>query len=52
MPPESNTRSQNTLGKFIFVSRWLQAPLSFGLIVAQAVYVTTFPWNSFIGTDE
>ncbi len=37
-----NTRSLNTLGNFIFLSRWLQAPLYVGLIVAQAVYVYHF----------
>ena len=31
--------SINLLEKFIFWSRWLQAPLYIGLIVAQAVYV-------------
>ncbi|MBA2622435.1 MAG: TIGR00645 family protein [Chthoniobacterales bacterium] len=35
-------RSQRTLGSFIFLSRWLQAPLYFGLIVAQGVYVYHF----------
>jgi uncharacterized protein (TIGR00645 family) len=30
------------LGSFIFFSRWLQAPLYVGLIVAQAVYVYHF----------
>jgi len=30
------------LGGFIFFSRWLQAPLYLGLIVAQAVYVLHF----------
>ena len=35
-------RRQRTLGSFIFLSRWLQAPLYFGLIVAQAVYVCHF----------
>jgi uncharacterized protein (TIGR00645 family) len=30
------------LGYFIFASRWLQAPLYFGLIVAQLVYVIVF----------
>ena len=33
---------QKTLGSFIFLSRWLQAPLYFGLIVAQGVYVYHF----------
>jgi uncharacterized protein (TIGR00645 family) len=37
------TRSQKgTLASFIFLSRWLQAPLYFGLIVAQAIYVYRF----------
>ena len=35
-------RSRNTLANFIFLSRWLQAPLYFGLIVAQSVYVYRF----------
>ena len=33
---------QQTLGSLIFLSRWLQAPLYFGLIVAQGVYVYRF----------
>jgi len=32
----------NFLGEIIFFSRWLQAPLYLGLIVAQAVYVYHF----------
>lgn len=32
----------NVLGKFIFASRWLQAPLYIGLIIAQGVYVYRF----------
>jgi uncharacterized protein (TIGR00645 family) len=35
-------KSHKTLGSFIFLSRWLQAPLYFGLIVAQGVYVYHF----------
>jgi uncharacterized protein (TIGR00645 family) len=35
-------RSRSTLANFIFLSRWLQAPLYFGLILAQAVYVYRF----------
>ncbi len=35
-------QSQKTLGSFIFLSRWLQAPLYVGLIVAQGVYVWYF----------
>lgn len=39
----SNTsKSKRTLSSFIFLSRWLQAPLYFGLIVAQGVYVFHF----------
>src|SRR5688572_31432895 len=34
--------SRSTLASFIFLSRWLQAPLYVGLIVAQAVYVYRF----------
>jgi uncharacterized protein (TIGR00645 family) len=33
---------QKTLGSFIFLSRWLQAPLYLGLIIAQGVYVYRF----------
>ncbi len=36
------TPRQKTLGTFIFWSRWLQAPLYLGLIIAQAVYVYHF----------
>jgi len=38
----SSTPRQQTLGSFIFLSRWLQAPLYLGLIVAQGVYVYRF----------
>jgi len=34
--------SQRALGRLIFLSRWLQAPLYVGLIVAQCVYVYRF----------
>jgi len=37
-----NSRFKSTMGSFIFLSRWLQAPLYFGLIVAQGVYVYHF----------
>ena len=36
------SRSMNLLTGFIFWSRWLQAPLYLGLIVAQGVYVYHF----------
>ena len=39
--PQTN-QSKHTLGGLIFLSRWLQAPLYFGLIVAQGVYVYHF----------
>lgn len=35
-------RSNSPLGNLIFLSRWLQAPLYLGLIVAQVVYVYRF----------
>lgn len=34
--------SKRAIGSFIFLSRWLQAPLYFGLIVAQGIYVYQF----------
>src|SRR6478735_5812842 len=42
MSEPSRARYQNTLGSLIFLSRWLQAPLYVGLIVAQGVYVYHF----------
>jgi len=42
MSTPRDNRSRSTLGSFIFLSRWLQAPLYFGLIVAQGVYVYHF----------
>lgn len=39
---DNKPHSKNTLASFIFLSRWLQAPLYLGLIVAQAVYVYRF----------
>src|SRR5687768_5132157 len=35
------------MGSLIFLSRWLQAPLYFGLIVAQGVYVYRFMLELF-----
>ena len=40
MPP--STPDLRTLPRWIFMSRWLQAPLYIGLIVAQGVYVWQF----------
>ncbi len=37
-----SSRLVGTLGHFMFWSRWLQAPLYMGLIVAQGVYVYHF----------
>lgn len=37
-----------TLPRWIFMTRWLQAPLYVGLIVAQALYVWQF-WHELIG---
>ncbi|WP_332643769.1 TIGR00645 family protein [Aeromicrobium sp.] len=37
----------NLVGSTIFLSRWLQAPLYLGLIVAQGVYVVLF-WKDLI----
>ena len=39
--PKTN-QSIRIIGSLIFLSRWIQAPLYFGLIVAQAVYVYHF----------
>jgi len=39
---DTRTPRQKTLGSLIFLSRWLQAPLYLGLIVAQGVYVYRF----------
>ena len=41
-PYENRSLSLNYLAKFIFWSRWLQAPLYVGLILAQAIYVYAF----------
>lgn len=40
--PKHSTRSSRFLAWTIFSSRWLQAPLYFGLIIAQGVYVFEF----------
>ena len=38
----SQSKFKQAIGGCIFLSRWLQAPLYFGLIVAQCVYVVHF----------
>lgn len=40
--PRRLAAQQAALGNLIFLSRWLQAPLYMGLIVAQAIYVYHF----------
>jgi uncharacterized protein (TIGR00645 family) len=40
--PDSSTKFLKTMKSLIFWSRWLQAPLYLGLIVAQGVYVYQF----------
>ena len=42
MTDAKSPQSKSTLASFIFLSRWLQAPLYLGLIVAQGVYVCRF----------
>ena len=42
MNGEKPPQSKRTLASLIFFSRWLQAPLYLGLIIAQAVYVYRF----------
>ncbi|MFT4029325.1 MAG: TIGR00645 family protein [Protaetiibacter sp.] len=41
-PYKAQTPWVSAVGYFIFFSRWLQAPLYLGLIVAQAIYVVVF----------
>ena len=40
--PYRPTKSSALIGYSIFASRWLQAPLYLGLIIAQAIYVVVF----------
>jgi uncharacterized membrane protein YqhA len=40
--PKPDSRTEKLLEKTIFASRWLQAPLYVGLIVAQGIYVYQF----------
>lgn len=41
-PRPQDVLFRSTLGNLIFFSRWLQAPLYFGLILAQGIYVYHF----------
>ena len=49
--PGGRNAAQKTLGSFMFWSRWLQAPLYVGLILAQAVYVWHF-WVELVHLVE
>jgi uncharacterized protein (TIGR00645 family) len=40
--PQSDSKAESLLERVIFASRWLQAPLYVGLILAQIVYVYQF----------
>ncbi|MDQ3025415.1 MAG: YqhA family protein, partial [Pseudomonadota bacterium] len=53
MKPQIDERSPalRSIGAFIFWTRWLQAPLYLGLIVAQAVYVFHF-WVELVHLVE
>jgi uncharacterized protein (TIGR00645 family) len=42
MSDVNHNKSKRTFSSLIFLSRWLQAPLYFGLIAAQCVYVYFF----------
>ncbi|TPW72246.1 TIGR00645 family protein [Schumannella sp. 10F1B-5-1] len=42
VPPAARGRAATAIGYFIFFSRWLQAPLYIGLIIAQLIYVIVF----------
>jgi uncharacterized protein (TIGR00645 family) len=50
-PYDKRPPSLNYLANFIFWSRWLQAPLYIGLILAQAVYVYAF-WVELVHLIE
>ncbi|MBS1218308.1 MAG: hypothetical protein H6R21_1441, partial [Proteobacteria bacterium] len=45
--PKPATSALGPLPRWIFMSRWLQAPLYIGLIVAQGIYVWQF-WTELI----
>ncbi len=47
VPPRRNQALTSFVGSTIFLSRWLQAPLYLGLIVAQGVYVVLF-WKELV----
>jgi uncharacterized protein (TIGR00645 family) len=49
--PDTRPATLRSLGAFIFWSRWLQAPLYLGLVVAQGVYVFHF-WVELVHLVE
>jgi uncharacterized membrane protein YqhA len=50
VPAYKRPQTLRALANFIFWTRWLQAPLYVGLIVAQAVYVYHFWLSSCISS--
>src|SRR3954464_6335080 len=50
-PPAGDPASLRPLPRWIFASRWLQAPLYIGLILAQGVYVIQF-WRELVHLVE
>jgi uncharacterized protein (TIGR00645 family) len=51
MNPATRLTSLRPLPRWIFASRWLQAPLYIGLILAQCVYVVQF-WRELVHLIE
>ena len=49
--PAADSNNMRPLPRWIFASRWLQAPLYVGLIVAQAIYVLQF-WRELVHLIE
>jgi uncharacterized protein (TIGR00645 family) len=50
-PVDKPNNTMRPLPRWIFASRWLQAPLYVGLIVAQAIYVLQF-WRELVHLIE
>ena len=50
-PVDKPNNAMRPLQRWIFASRWLQAPLYVGLIVAQAIYVLQF-WRELVHLIE
>ena len=50
-PVDKPNNAMRPLPRWIFASRWLQAPLYVGLIVAQAIYVLQF-WRELVHLIE